>query len=83
MQIKSGSSRDMYILNLARNFANFLENNSAQGVTPVHWELRNIYHHHHLHPESKIRNSSEANSGFIHAYGRYGNAVKTSKPYLP
>ena len=40
------------------------------------WELRNIYHH---HPESKERKSSEANSGFIHPYGRYGNAVKTRK----
>ena len=38
------------------------------------WELRNIYHH---HPESKIRKSSGANSGSIHPYGRYGNAVKT------
>ena len=41
------------------------------------WELRNIYHHHH--PESKKRKSSEANSGSIHPYGRYGNAVKTRK----
>ena len=40
------------------------------------WELRNIYHH---HPESKKRKSSEENSGFIHPYGRYGNAVKTRK----
>ena len=39
-------------------------------------DLRNIYHH---HPESKIRKSSEANSGSIHPYGRYGDAVKTSK----
>ena len=41
------------------------------------WELRNIYHH---HPDSKIRKSSEANSGSIQPYGRYGSAVKTSKP---
>ena len=34
----------------------------------------NIYHH---HPESKKRKSSEENSGFIHPYCRYGNAVKT------
>ena len=40
------------------------------------WEMRNIYHH---HPESKKRKSSEANSGSIHPYGRYGNAVKTRK----
>ena len=40
------------------------------------WELRNIYHH---HPESKKRKSSEAKSGSIHPYGRYGNAVKTRK----
>ena len=40
----------------------------------LYWELRNIYHH---HPESKKRKSSEANSGSIHPYGRYGNAVKT------
>ena len=40
-------------------------------------ELRNIYHHHH--PESKKTKSSEANSGSIHPYGRYGNAVKTRK----
>ena len=40
------------------------------------WELRNIYHH---RPESKKRKSSEANSGSIHPYGRYGNAVKTRK----
>ena len=40
------------------------------------WELRNIYHH---HPESKKRKSSEANSGSIHPYGRYENAVKTRK----
>ena len=39
-------------------------------------ELRNIYHH---HPESKKRKSSEANSGSIHPYGRYENAVKTRK----
>ena len=38
--------------------------------------MRNIYHH---HPESKKRKSSEANSGSIHPYGRYGNAVKTRK----
>ena len=38
------------------------------------WELRNIYHHHH--PESKIRKSSEAISGSMHPYGRYGIAVK-------
>ena len=37
---------------------------------------RNIYHH---HPESKKRKSSEANSGSIHPYGRYENAVKTRK----
>ena len=42
----------------------------------LNWELRNIYHH---HPESKKRKSSEENSGFIHPYGRYGNAVKTRK----
>ena len=40
------------------------------------WELRNIYHH---HSGSKKRKSSEANSGSIHAYGRYENAVKTGK----
>ena len=40
------------------------------------WELRNIYHH---NPESKIRKSSDANSGSINPFGRYGNAVKTSK----
>ena len=39
-------------------------------------ELRNIYHH---HPESKKRKSSEANSGSIHPYGRYENAIKTRK----
>ena len=44
--------------------------------TLLAWELRNIYHH---HPESKKRNSSEANSGSIHPYGRYGNAAKTRK----
>ena len=45
------------------------------------WELRHIYHH---HPESKKEKSSEANSGSIHPYGRYGNAVKTRKAiYLP
>ena len=47
-----------------------------------YWEMRNIYHHHHHHhhhPESKKRKSSEANSGSIHPYGRYGNAVKTRK----
>ena len=38
--------------------------------------MRNIYHH---RPESKKRKSSEANSGSIHPYGRYGNAVKTRK----
>ena len=42
------------------------------------WELRSIYHHHH-HPESKKRHSSEANSGSMHSYGRYGHAVKTRK----
>ena len=41
------------------------------------WELRNIYHHHH--PESKKIKSSEANSGSIDPYGRYGNAVETRK----
>ena len=35
-----------------------------------------IYHH---RPESKKRKSSEANSGSIHPYGRYGHAVKTTK----
>ena len=30
-------------------------------------------------PESKKRKSSEARSGSIHPYGRYGNAVKTRK----
>ena len=40
------------------------------------WELRKIYHH---HPESKKIISSEEKSGFIHPYGRYGNAVKTRK----
>ena len=40
------------------------------------WELRNIYHH---HPESKKRKSSEENSGSIHPYGRYGNAVESRK----
>ena len=34
-----------------------------------------IYHR----PESKKRESSEANSGSMHPYGRYGNAVKTRK----
>ena len=43
------------------------------------WELRNIYHHHHHHPGSKKRKSSEANSGSIHPYGRYGTSVKTRK----
>ena len=43
---------------------------------PKLWELRNIYHH---HPESKKKKSSQENSGFIHPYGRYGNAVKTRK----
>ena len=42
----------------------------------LYWELSNIYHH---HPESKKRKSSEANSGSIHPYGRYENAVKTRK----
>ena len=42
------------------------------------WELRNIYHLDH-HPESKKRKSSQENSGFIHPYGRYGNAAKTRK----
>ena len=40
------------------------------------WELRNIYHH---HPESEQWKSWEANSGSIHPYGRYGNAVKARK----
>ena len=40
------------------------------------WELKNIYHH---HPDSKKRKSSEESSGFIHPYGRYGNAAKTRK----
>ena len=40
------------------------------------WEVRNIYHH---HPESKNQKSSEANSGSLHPYGRYGNAVKPRK----
>ena len=44
--------------------------------SPPFWELRNIYHH---HPERKKRKSSEANSGSIHPYGRYENAVKTRK----
>ena len=44
-----------------------------------HKELKNIYHH---HPESKKRKSSEANSGSIHPYGRYENAVKTREPYI-
>ena len=39
------------------------------------WKSGN-YHH---HPESKKRKSSEASSGSIHPYGRYGNAVKTRK----
>ena len=43
--------------------------------------LKNIYHHHHT--ESKKRTASEGNSGSIQTYGRYGNAGKTSKPYLP
>ena len=34
------------------------------------------------HPESKKRKSSEENSGSIHPYGRYGNAVK-KKPGKP
>ena len=46
------------------------------GLGSLDWELRNIYHH---HPESKKRKSSEENSGFIHPYGRCGNAVKTTK----
>ena len=47
-------------------------------VDPICWELRNIYHHHH--PESKKRkNLQRKNSGFIHPYGRYENAVKTRK----
>ena len=33
----------------------------------------------HHHPESKERQSSEANSGSVHPYGRYGNDAKTSK----
>ena len=37
---------------------------------PLHWELRNIYHH---HLESKKRKSSEANSGSIQPYGRCKN----------
>ena len=41
-----------------------------------YWELKNIYHH---HPESNKGKSSQANSGSIHPYGRYGNAVKTRK----
>ena len=41
----------------------------------LNWEMRNIYHH----TESKKRKSLEANSGSIHPYGRYGNAVKTRK----
>ena len=40
-------------------------------------ELKITYHHHH--PESKNRKSSKGNSGSIQAYGRYGNAGKTSK----
>ena len=48
----------------------------AQFLGGVHWELRNIYHH---HPESKNKISSEEKSGFIHPYGRYGNTVKTRK----
>ena len=47
-----------------------------KGQNVKFWELRNIYHH---HPESKKRKSSEKNSGFIHPYGRYGNAVTTRK----
>ena len=34
------------------------------------------------HPESKKRKSSEANSGSIHPYGRYENAVKTRKTHI-
>ena len=53
---------------------------NCSGASPTHdgrnWELRNIYHH---HPESKKRKSSEAKSGSIHPYSRYGNAVKTRK----
>ena len=45
-------------------------------VGAIRWKLRNIYRH---HPESKKRKSSEANSGSIHPYGRYGSAVKTRK----
>ena len=48
----------------------------APTVRGKDWELRNIYHH---HPESKKRKSSEADSGSIHPYGRYGHAVKTRK----
>ena len=47
------------------------------GSAISNWELKNIIYHHH--PESKKRESSEQNSGFIHPYGRYGNAVKTRK----
>ena len=46
----------------------------AKFVCKLSWEPRNIYHH---HPETKIRKSSEANSGSIHPYGRYGNAVQS------
>ena len=49
----------------------------TRDITGLIWELRNIYHHHH--PESKKENLQEENSGFIHLYGRYGNAVKTRK----
>ena len=38
--------------------------------------MRNIDHH---RPESEKKKSSEANSGSIHPYGRYGNAVKTRR----
>ena len=48
---------------------------TSQSVSQ-NWELRNIYHH---HPESKKRKSSEATSGSIHPYDRYGNAVETRK----
>ena len=50
----------------------------ARGVleTPQGRELKNICHH---HPDSKKGKSSEENSGSLHPYGRYGNAVKTGK----
>ena len=53
----------------------FLRRKFSEKFEPC-WELRNIYH---PHPESKKRRSSEANSGSIHPYGRYENAVKTRK----